>query len=114
LLEGITFILDAHGFELHKKVTSPRISVLLCGPWGCFDVLEVVVEFVDDSDESRKVSEVQLWGQQLQTPNASPSGTRSCGSEYLPCLLSLCCESSEVDKLERLILTPQTNKEVVS
>jgi hypothetical protein len=31
LLEGITFILDAHGFELHKEVTSP--SSLCCfGP----------------------------------------------------------------------------------
>jgi hypothetical protein len=26
LLEGITFILDVHGFELHKKVTSPSLS----------------------------------------------------------------------------------------
>jgi hypothetical protein len=26
LLEGITFILDAHGFELHKKVTSPSLA----------------------------------------------------------------------------------------
>jgi hypothetical protein len=30
LLEGITFILDAHGFELHKKVTSPRWFLQLC------------------------------------------------------------------------------------
>ena len=31
------------------------VSVLLYGPWGCYDVPEAVVEFVED-DESRKVS----------------------------------------------------------
>jgi hypothetical protein len=29
LLEGITFILDTHGFELHKKVTSPRQNLVI-------------------------------------------------------------------------------------
>jgi hypothetical protein len=24
LLEGVSFVLDARGFELHKRVTSPR------------------------------------------------------------------------------------------
>jgi hypothetical protein len=24
LLEGVSFILDVHGFELHKRVTPPR------------------------------------------------------------------------------------------
>ena len=86
------------------------ISVLLSGPWGCFDVPKAVVEFVDDSDDTRRVSEVQLWGQQLQTPNASSFGTRSSGLEYVPGLSSSCHESSEVDKLERLTLTPQTKK----
>jgi hypothetical protein len=44
------------------------ISVMLSGPWVCFDVPEAVVEFVDDNDDSRRVSEVQLWGQVLKTP----------------------------------------------
>lgn len=33
------------------------ISVLLFGPWGCFDVPEAVVSFVDENDSSKTCPE---------------------------------------------------------
>ena len=85
------------------------ISVLLYGPWGCYDVPEAVVEFVEDG-ESRKVSDLQLWGRRLITlPCSDQSGTGS-DSEYFPSLSSSVGHLSEADGLENLILTPNNKK----
>jgi hypothetical protein len=60
-----TFSLDCFWGTVVAEFYDPSeaidmISVLLSGPWGCFDVPESVVEFVDDSDDTRRVSKVQL------------------------------------------------------
>ena len=85
------------------------VSVLLYGPWGCYDVPEAVVEFVEDG-ESRKVSDLQLWGQRLITPPCSDQSGMGSDSEYFPGLSSSVGHSSKADGLENLILTPNSKK----
>jgi hypothetical protein len=49
LLEGVSFILDAHDFELHKRVTSPRwyqTSKPLIGP---FPNMHTIIHFEADT-----------------------------------------------------------------
>ena len=104
-LESFWGTVVAEFYDPHEAID--MLSILLYGPWGCFDVPEAVVEFVDDGD-TRTVSELQLWGQELPSPALSDRTASADDPDYLPGLSgSPACSG---DKLESLELTPKSRK----
>lgn len=104
-LESLWGTVVAEFYDPHEAVD--MLSVLLYGPWGCFDVPEAVVEFVDEGD-TRTVTDLQLWGQELLSPTCSDRSASGEDSEYQPGLsTSSACIG---DKLENFELTPNSKK----
>jgi hypothetical protein len=85
------------------------ISVLLYGPWGCYDIAEAVVEFIEFGD-IRKCPPLQIWGRNLPSIQLASTSGSDDDSEYLPGDSYSPRSFGDLEKLESMDLTPNSRK----